>query len=131
MTKERLFKKAYAKELLAVAKADLETARILAASGLKRQENTFFNLQQGVEKSLKALLCWREKPVPLVHDLAIILDRFDTNDPVVHADDISDWTQFATIRRYEEGIIEFTAAEIARGLQVAEELIGWVEARLR
>ena len=130
MTKDRLFKKEYARELIAVAKEDLKGAEILAASELKRQEMTLFHVQQAIEKSLKALLCWLEKPVPMVHSLSIILDRLPAEYQAPHADELEDLTQFATIRRYEEGIALLTTQEIAAAIKVAHEILSWVDQAL-
>ena len=131
MTKERLFKKEYAKELLLIAKDDLEGAKVLAAANLKRQELALFHIQQAIEKALKAFLCWLEKPVPLVHSLSIILDRIPKNYQVPSADSLEDLTQFATIRRYEEGIALFTEEEIKEALQLGCEITNWVENQLK
>ncbi len=131
MTKERLFKKEYAVELIAVAKDDLKGAEIFAASELKRQEMTLFHAQQAIEQSLKALLCWLGKPVPMVHSLSIIIDRFPAEYQVPHAEELEDLTQFATIRRYEEGIALFTREEIAAAIKAAHEIIAWVEQMIK
>ena len=125
MTKSKKFKKEYAKELLDVARQDLEGAEILLASRLKRQEITLFHVQQAVEKSLKATLCWQEKPVPLVHSLAIILDRFDIQVP--HESKLEELTQFATIRRYEEGIALFTPEEVQIAIDIAKDVLSFAD----
>ncbi len=131
MTKERLFKKAYAAELLRVAEGDLETAQILANSSLKRKENLFFHIQQAIEKSLKAYLCWLEKPVPLVHDLALILDRFPEEIEIPAASQLTDFTQFATVRRYEEGTFVLSDEETKASLLLANKIIVMVQGKIK
>lgn len=131
MTKERLFKKEYAKELLAIAKDDLKGAEVLAAANLQRQEMALFHIQQAVEKALKALLCWLGIPVPLVHSLSIIQDRIPRKYQVPFADSLEDLTQFATIRRYEEGIALFTAEEISSALELGHKITEWVAEQIK
>lgn len=130
MTKERIFKKSYAAELLRVAEGDLETAEILGRSDLKRKENLFFHIQQTIEKALKAYLCWLERPLPLVRDLALILDRFPKNIKIPSADQLQDFTQFATVRRYEEGTFELTKEEIKDSLALARTIVDLVRSEI-
>jgi len=130
MTKERRFKKQYGKELIKVAEGDLEVALALAGVGIKRKENIFFSIQQTIEKALKAYLVWLELPVPMVHDLAIIIDRFPESIVIPHAEDLQDLTQFATIRRYEEGSFELTDEETKAALEVAEKILALVKKSL-
>ena len=131
MTKERTFKKEHAKELLSIAKGDIESAEILAKGATTRTENIFFHVEQSIEKSLKALLVWRQIPVPLVHELTLILDRIPKDLEVPSASSLIDLTQFATVRRYEEGIADFTNEEIFQSIKLAHEIISWVEKQLR
>jgi HEPN domain-containing protein len=130
MTKTRLFKKEYARELLAVALGDLETAEALAKIRIKRTENLLFHAQQAIEKSLKACLCWEELPIPMVHDLAVIVDHLPKGAQPPHADEISDLTQFATVRRYEEGVAQFSPQEIAEVLAAANAICQWAKMRI-
>lgn len=130
MTKDRLFKKEYAKELLTVAKDDLEGAHALASAKLRRQELALFHVQQAIEKALKAYLVWLGKPVPMVPSLSLIIDRIPSADSIPQAQNLEDFTQFATIRRYEEGVALFSSEEINQSLLTAEEIIRWVESRL-
>lgn len=129
MTKERIFKKEYAKELLAIAKDDLAGAEALIQAHLKRQEMSLFHIQQAIEKALKAHLCWLGLPVPMVHSLSIIVDRIPNSDQVPHGELLEDFTQFATIRRYEEGVVVFSAEEIQEALKTGKDIIDWVESK--
>ena len=73
---ERVFHKAYARELLRIARQDWETARFLLEGWDRiRTENFFFTVQQSLEKTIKAVLVSLELPVPLVHDLGILLAK--------------------------------------------------------
>lgn len=127
MTKTRKFHKEYWKELLAIATQDLETARLLIPTNLKRKENILFHIEQAIEKSLKAGLCKLEIAVPLVHELSLLVDKFPQGKEPPFAGSISDLSQFATIRRYEEGKANLTKEEIAEAYQIAEAILDWVE----
>lgn len=132
MTKDRLYQKEYARELLAVALEDLEAGKVLAAAGLSRKENILFFAQQAVEKALKAVLCWQEKPVPLTHTLELIIDRVaQCGLSVPYGEELADWTQFATVRRYEEGKFDFTEEEISTVLSAAAEVLSWCRSSIR
>src|SRR5262245_47097049 len=108
MTKERKFRKGYAPELLRIAQGDLDSAKGLSKVKMGRRENVLFHVEQAIEKGLKAVLCHKESPVPLVHDLGVILARFPHGLEVPEADKMLDLSQFAAIRRYEEGKAEIT-----------------------
>ena len=125
MTKERKFKKAYAEQLLRIARGDLDSARGLIKARMGRTENILFLAQQAIEKGLKAVLCYKEIPVPLVHEIAIILDRFPKSLPVPETDGMMDLDQFATIRRYEEGQAELTQAEVDSVVNLATRTLDW------
>jgi HEPN domain-containing protein len=130
MTKDRLFKKEYAKELFTVASDDLEGARALVSAQVRRQEISLFHVQQAIEKALKAYLVWTGKPVPMVPSLGLLVDRIGVSANIPHSDSLEDLTQFATIRRYEEGVALFTSEEIEQSLAAAEDVINWVKAQL-
>jgi HEPN domain-containing protein len=125
MTKERLFNKDYAKELMRIATGDLESARGLFKSKMGRSENILFLVEQAIEKSLKAVLCWNELPVPLIHDLGIILARFPEGLVVPENESLLDLSQFASIRRYEEGKAQLTSEEITEAIHLAERVLKW------
>ena len=116
MTKERLFKLPYARELLAIAQNDLLAAKALSANQQVRYETAFFMLQQSVEKALKAVLVAQSQPVPLVRDLAVIIDRLDPKPNA--SDELNELTDFAAVRRYEEGTFLVTAEETAAAISV-------------
>lgn len=126
MTKERTYKTAYADELLRIAQGDLQCAEILARGNPSRQENIFFHVGQAIEKALKAKICMLGKPVPLTHDLQVIIDRIPTSEKIPHQDEIEDLSQFATIRRYEEGEAIFEPEEIDTAIRTASEILHWV-----
>lgn len=125
VTKSRKFNKKYAEELLSIAFQDLETAKALLPVKGVRKENILFHIEQSVEKGMKAVLCKLEIAVPLVHELSIILDKIPEKLMPPRSDEISDLTQFATIRRYEEGKSEFSDGEVRDTYALAEEILSW------
>jgi HEPN domain-containing protein len=131
MKKDQLFKSNYARELLNVARDDLDAGNILRKANHKRKENIFFNYQQCIEKCLKALLCAHNKPVPMVHDLNLICDRLEDVCPVKNRDLIEDLSQFATIRRYEEGVVIASNEEILAVEEIAQEILEWTDLTLK
>jgi len=131
MTKARKFDKSYAQELLRIAKGDLQSARILQLAKSGRTENIFFLAEQSVEKALKAVLCAMGIAVPLIYELAVILDKFPETTQVPRSEEMTDLTQFATIRRYEEGRAQFSKEEIAGVILLATESVSWAEAKVR
>ncbi len=125
MTKSRKFKKEYAIELLSIAEQDLETAKALLPSKIRRKENILFHIEQAIEKALKATLCKLEIPVPMVHELSLLIDRLPEGVEPPSPEDLVDLTQFATIRRYEEGKASFSDEEVKAAYRLAEQVLAW------
>lgn len=125
------FTKEYAKELLSIAGGDLRTAKVLIDHPLGRPENTFFVIQQVVEKSLKAVLCHSNIAIPLTHDIGALLAMLPESCPRPPDErPLIGLTEFASIRRYEEGKYEFTTEEFKATYQIAEGLLKWASQRV-
>ena len=125
---ERRFAKRYAETLLSIAEGDFRTARFAQTgvdAGEVRPENVFFLYQQSIEKLLKAVLCHLERPVPMVHDLGVLLAKLpDETQPGVGYE-IAGLNDFAGIRRYEEGSIAYEPEDIDDARALTEELLAW------
>lgn len=129
MTKEKLFHQAYAHELVSIARGDLESAEVLAQEKHKgRRENICFTAQQSIEKSLKALICAQSKPVPQTHTIELLLDRLGSATQPPGGDSLIELTDFATIRRYQEGSEIITDEDTLASIQAAKTTLEWVEA---
>ena len=63
----------------------------------------------------------------MTHDLAVIIDRFSVTNKLPHSDELDDLSQFATIRRYEEGAAILTAEEISTALVIGKNILDWAE----
>lgn len=130
MVKSKKYEKAYGKELLEVAKADFETAKVLHENNIKRKENIFFHVQQSIEKALKSYLCYIGQPIPLVHDLILLVDRLPDGCDLPYQNELTDLSQFASSRRYYMGYDITDEEEITSVIAAAQEILQWVEEKL-
>lgn len=125
---ERRFEKNYAQELLQIAAEDLKTAKFLF-SGIEtqevRKENVFFLVQQAIEKALKAVLCHEELAVPLVHDLGILVARIPQHCNYALGYQVISLSEFAGVRRYEQGRVILTKEEAQDVIALGDETILW------
>lgn len=123
---QKKFTQEYSKELLRVATGDLQTAKVLVDHPLGRPENTFFLLQQVVEKSLKAVLCHRKLAIPLTHDISALIALIpSTCSAPPNQKALLALTEFASIRRYEEGNYEYTAEETHAAYLAVADVLKW------
>lgn len=125
---ERRFDPGYAKTLLAIAKGDFRTAAF-AAKGISddqvRIENVFFMYQQAIEKTLKAVLCHLGLPVPLVHDLGVLLAKLPDDVQPDAGYELTEFNDFAGVRRYEEGSIVYEPEDVSDAHALTEKLLSW------
>ena len=129
--RESRFDQAYAKELLAIAAADLSSARSLARVERQRVENVFFLAHQALEKALKAVLCWQKQPVPMVHDIGILVTKLSPTTVAPFGYDLNALTEYATIRRYLEGKEKFSSAEVEEILSQVDSAIKWCQQQIK
>lgn len=132
-SQERLFRPEYAAELLRIAAADLDTAEFLLEGlerGRIRGENYFFALQQCLEKTLKAVLVHLGIPVPLVHDLGILLAKVPRDREPPFGYEIGALSEFAAVRRYEEGALAWGLEEAREAQALGVTALGWAKAVL-
>jgi len=122
---EKKFRKEYAPELFKIAQGDLDSAKGLTSAKLGRVENVCFHVQQAIEKALKAVLCHHEIPVPLVHDLGILLAKLPEDQNFPFGYEINDLNDYAAIRRYEEGVIELSWDDAASVIKIGDTVLKW------
>ena len=122
---ERLFDPAYAKELMIIAKGDLDSARGLSQIKEGRPENILFLIQQSMEKAFKAVLCAKSIPIPLVHDLGVLIAKMPANLAPPSGYSLTQFNQYATVRRYEEGKSPLTKKDIHAALEIGEQVLEW------
>ena len=131
---ERMFPKEYAAELLRIAQGDLKTAQFLLdgmKSGLIRDENLFLMAHQSIEKALKAVICAYGQPVPLVHDLGVLVAKIPLQSEPAFGYELTQLSEFATRRRYEEGRMVLTLEEAVDVLKTSADLVRWAEAQVQ
>ncbi len=130
MTKDKLFHPEYARVLWQIADGDLQSAEVMAQNLNKgRRENICFAAQQCIEKSFKAVLCSRQKPVPITHSIELLLDRLQPTVPV-GAEALIELTDFATVRRYEEGSEIITAEDLQAIIDAARGVLMWAKMQI-
>ena len=125
---ERRFDPEYGRTLLDIAEKDFSTARFAESgvqSGEVRPENVLFLYQQAIEKLLKAVLCRLEIPVPLVHDLGVLLAKLPEDAQPEVGYEINRLNEFAGVRRYEEGGILYEPEDLEDARALTEELLAW------
>ena len=128
---ERLYEREYAKELLAIAQADFESAKMLAKatakSTLGRKENVIFLVQQSIEKAVKAALCWHRRPIPFVHDLGILVAKLPDNITPPEGYNLSHLNEYATVRRYEKGRFQISSKDVSVTLALGKKVLDWAK----
>lgn len=119
------------KNWLEQAKDDLEKAKILFDN--MKYDGTVFFCQQGIEKSLKALLIKKKQKVPRIHDL-VALSRI-ANCPNEITDKCRSINPYYTETRYQDFLHvipakAFNKNEVSEIIQLAEEVIQWIKRNL-
>ena len=117
----------YAKELIKIAKGDLGSAKDLQSGKQGRPENVLYLTQQSIEKCLKAVLCILEKPVLHTHDLEALINLLPKNTLPQDWNELLSLTEYATVRRYEEGYEILTDEDLRNAIQLGERIIKWAE----
>ena len=126
MIKDKLFLKEYGRELLSIASGDLASAQVLAADRSKgRKENICFTAQQCIEKALKAVICAKGDPVPLTHTIELLIDRLGSGYVPPHSESLVELTDFATVKRYQEGSEIITDQDVDATLNAAKTVLDW------
>lgn len=125
--KKQLFPKDYSKELLTIAKGDLESAIGLSTIKTGRPENIIFMAQQAVEKYIKAVLVHLQIAFPLVHDLGILIALLPDDKMPPEGFALTELNPFASVRRYEEGQIPLTKEEITAALEITQKVALWAD----
>lgn len=131
---ERLYKKEYALELLAIAEGDLESASLLAEASERknrgRKVNVIFLVQQAIEKAIKAVLCWHKQPIPLVHDLGILVAKLPEGLSPPEGYRLTHLNEYATVRRYERGGLDLSSKDVSVSLDLGTRVLDWAKKEL-
>ena len=124
---EKHFSKAYAGEMIRIARGDLSSAEVLLKAKAGRAENVCYLAHQAIEKSLKAVLCHLELAVPLVHDLGALIARLPTTLDRPFGYELISLNDYAAVRRYEEGPDLLTPEELSEVFGQAKGVVMWAE----
>jgi HEPN domain-containing protein len=127
---EKLFRPEYALELIRIARGDLGSAQLLLDHFAEREgraENIFFLAQQSIEKSLKAALCALAIPVPMVHELGILVGKIPPSANPQFGYELAALSEFASIRRYEEGALMLSLEEARDVVDKARAILVWAQ----
>lgn len=119
------YKKEYSFSLWRIAEGDLESAKLLAQSTKGRPENIIYLVQQSVEKCLKAVQCFKTQEILHTHDLTSLIQMLPESEQPPEAHRLGSLTQYATIRRYEEGFEELTKNDLDLTLEVGSKVLEW------
>ncbi len=104
---------------------DLGTARDLAGLPTHRLRSVLFHCQQAVEKALKGILTWHDRPFGKTHDLRELGRECTELDPALESllRDAAWLTEYAWKYRYPGRPEEPAEAEAAEALRVAEVVV--------
>ena len=125
--KGKRYESAYAYELLRIARGDLDSARALSPVGPGRPENICYLAQQCVEKCLKAVICHLNMPVTHTHDVEALLNLLPEEHRPPNPQELFPLTEYATIRRYEEGYEILEPNDIRSIIDLGERILVWAE----
>lgn len=124
------FKKEYAHKLYRIADNDLYAAEYLVGAAKCRPELIIYQVQQSIEKSIKAVLVFEEKQVPLTHDIELLLSELQSSDQKILPEGAAEFSRFATIKRYTEGDEAYDQKDIQSALQVGKVFLNWARLKL-
>jgi HEPN domain-containing protein len=125
--KQQKFKPETAFKLIKVASDDLYASEILASAPNCRPETVLYHVQQSIEKSVKAILIYREQVVFLTHDIDVLLSLLPTEITSNLPPGAGELTQYATIRRYLDGDELIEKEDILQAIGVAKIFINWAQ----
>lgn len=125
--KRRKFKKEYSYKLLRIAENDLYVGEFLMNAPKCRPEVILFQTQQAIEKSVKAVLVFREQQVPLTHDLEELIAELSTEEISLFPENTPLLSKFATVMRYTEGDEIFSSDDLVAAIKLAKFFLDWAK----
>ncbi|MEW5822630.1 MAG: HEPN domain-containing protein [Cyanobacteriota bacterium] len=123
-----------AKDWLKIAKSNLKLGKAYYSINDNeiRFEELCFELQQCVEKSLKALLVHNKVIFPKTHSLSELITILQKHSVIIPENllDVVELTKYAVETRYPDNYHEITEEEYKETIQIAEAIYNWVEEQL-
>lgn len=129
--KYQKFKKESAFKQIRIAENDLYAAEVLFTAPKCRPELILYQVQQAIEKSLKAVLVFEEKAVPLTHSLELLISELAEADQKRFPEAINELTLFATVKRYTEGDEIIEKKDVEAAIQLGKVVYHWAMGKLR
>jgi HEPN domain-containing protein len=94
-------------------------------------EDLCFEAQQAAEKSIKAMLIYLSGDYPKRHSFTLLLAKLEEFRSVPDTiKEVVELTDYAVQTRYPGDYYPVTEAEYERALELAERVLGWVEAQI-
>lgn len=114
-----------ARAWLAKAALDLRSARADLAASPPIRGDALFHCQQAVEKTLKALLAWHDRPFRKTHDLGELGSQAVAIEPSLEPllREAAPLTEYAWQFRYPGDVPEPTEEETTSALALAERVV--------
>jgi len=131
---ERRFERPHGATLLTIAEQDLRTATYAAGgveSGDARPEAVLFLFQQAAEKAPKAAICVLDLPVPLVHDLGVLLAKLPEDEKPDVGYELTRLNEVAGVRRCEEGHLRYTDDDIEEARSLVTDVVTYARSIVR
>lgn len=128
---QKKYKKEYAFELLRIAQGDFGSAKILVTATGGRPENVIYLCQQAIEKSLKAVHCFLKQTIVHSHDLEALVQSLPDDKRPPNAHQLVPLTQYATVRRYEEGYEQLEKKDLEEVIQITQAVLTWSKSIVR
>lgn len=121
-----------ARDWLAKAATDLLVCEQLAAQGAAFSEVVAFHAQQVAEKSVKAMLVWRQVEFPKTHDIERLLELLATCDEALAETiaDAAELTPYGVEYRYPGEYAPVSAEAVAVCVRLAHKVHDEVARRL-
>jgi HEPN domain-containing protein len=126
----RLFPKEYAQVLWRIADGDFRTVVVLAQASGYRVENAFYLAQQSIGKALKAVLVHHGVAIPMIHDLSALLSKLPEDCDSPYGYELNALSEYATIRRYEEGSWTPSPQELQEILAKNKAMLDWAKSKI-
>ncbi len=119
------FKKESSVKTFKIAESDLQAAKILASAPACSPEIIVYHVQQSVEKSLKSVIVFLEKAVPLTHEIDLLVDQLPEELIVDFPSGINELTQYATLKRYTDGDELIEKKDILISIDSGQFFLDW------
>lgn len=121
-------KRELVQEWLAIARRDLDSARILGTISPPIYENALFHCQQATEKAIKGFLIFHDRRFPKTHELLSLVKLAEPIEArfIVWRDVTDGLSGYAVELRYPESLLSVTKQDFDSALQSATDFYTFV-----